>query len=473
MWRMSHALRANYAQQFLLPPSLEDWVPPEHPVRFVRDLVDSLELNELGFRESKGEEGRPHYATELLLKVWLYGWMERVRSSRGLEKACLRDVAFLWLMGNHHPDHNTLWRFFRDNRKALRKLFKRVVQVAAQAGLVGFALHALDGTKIVAASSMDTALHRKSLEEQLKTLEQRIEVQMQEVEKAEEQETGSYAMPASMRDAQARKAEIVKALAALDEAETGHLHPNEPEARVMKGRTQRTLSYNAQAVVDHDSDLIVAADVITDETDHAQLVPMVEQVAETLGRTAEQTCADTGYYGGEQIAQAEHRHLPVLVALQDESGTKGDFNKSHFHYEAEHDGYRCPRGELLPLERLLKPTTDKPYPIALYRCGNTQCPVRAQCTTDKHGRTIKRTPFEEALVRQAQKQQNPAMAILLSLRKEIVEHLFGIVKGIDGFRRFTVRGLEKVQAQWALICAAVNVRKLYAFWQKGQLTLGR
>src|SRR5262245_57472302 len=226
---MSRALHPNYAQQFLLPPSLEDWVPPEHPVRFVRDFVDSLDLPALGFQESEGEDGRPHYAQELLLKVWLYGWMERVRSSRGLERACLRDVAFLWLTGNLHPDHNTLWRFFRDHKEGLRKLFKRVLQVAAEAHLVGFALHALDGTKMTAASSMDTALHRKALEEQLNKLDTLVEAEMAGVEKAEAQEQASYAMPEQMRDAAARKEQIRKALAKLDEADTRHLHPKEPE----------------------------------------------------------------------------------------------------------------------------------------------------------------------------------------------------------------------------------------------------
>src|SRR4051812_19247961 len=166
--RVSHAIRPDRRQMFLLPPSLDEWVPAGHPARFVADLVDSLDLAALGFRQSLGEEGRPHYAPELLLCVWLYGWMERVRSSRALEKACVRDVAFLWLTSNEHPDHNTLWRFFRDNKQALRKLFKQTVQVAAKAGLVGFALHALDGTKIQAASSTDSALHRSTLQKQLK-----------------------------------------------------------------------------------------------------------------------------------------------------------------------------------------------------------------------------------------------------------------------------------------------------------------
>lgn len=264
---------------------------------------------------------------------------------------------------------------------------------------------------------------------------------------------------------------IRSALAELEATNTKHLHPTEPEARVMKSGTTQTLSYNAQAVVDHDSDMIIAAAVVTDAADNAQLVPMIEQVEETLGQTAEQTVADAGYYGGEQIAKAEKRHLPVIVALQEETGTKGEFNKSHFTYDAERRGYVCPRGGLLPLERLEGPIRTRSYPIQVYRCRNTNCPVRAQCSNDKRGRTIKRTPYEDAIMRQAQKQRNPAMKVLLSLRKEIVEHIFAIIKTIDGFRRFTVRGIEKASAQWALVCSALNMRKLYAFWLQGKLRL--
>jgi transposase len=469
---MSRAVRANYDQIFLLPRALDEWVPAEHPARFIRDFVDELPLETLGLRTFPGKEGRPHYAPDMLLKVWLYGWMTRVRSCRGLEKACFENMPFLWLTGNNHPDHNTLWRFFRDNKKALRKLFKLVVQVAVKNELVGFALHALDGTKIVAASSMEKALHRKSLEEELKKLDATIDEQMKQIEQSENTtSTPGFAMPWPLQNAQTRKEEIRKAMAELDAAEVNHLHADEPEARVMKTRGHQTLAYNAQAIVDHDSDMIVAADVVTQAHDNEQLVPMVEQVQETLGQTAEQTVADAGYYGGEQIATAEKRHLPVIVAIQEETGTKGEFNKSHFVYDMERRGYVCPRDELLPLEMKLKPTKETPYPLEIYRCHNQQCPVRMQCSADKKGRSIRRTPFEDALKRQAQKQSNPAMKILLSLRKEIVEHLFAIIKTIDGFRRFTVRGIENVNAQWALVCTAVNLRKMYAFWLQGRFVL--
>jgi transposase len=547
---MSRVLRPNYAQRFLLPPALDEWVAPTHPVRFVRDFVDALDLSELGIEEPEADEGRPPYAPDLLLKVWLFGYMERIRSTRGLEKACLQVMPFLWLTGNLHPDHNTLWRFFKKNRKALPKLFRQLVRTATKAGLVGFVLHALDGTKLTAASSTDEAVHRKALDERLKQLDELIATYMQEVNTQAEADKGkSYAMPAEMADdaarlakirallerrledredervlaeqdakqdkktngneppspppdtggggtapppaagnatesstkrvenplvveARALKRELEGQLAKLDEAGIEHLHEGEPEARMMKGRGTKALGYNAQIVVDHDSDLIVACEVTTEQNDLLQLVPMLEQVCETLGRVAEISVADTGYANGDQLKDAEMRAMNVLTPLREEPDAKGAFSKAYFHYDEARDVYVCPQGKTLVHVGSNKSHSTTQHPDAIYRCRDKTCPVRADCTKDPLGRKIRRTYGEEARERQAQKQLDPRTTVLLSLRKEIVEHLFGIVKGIDGFRRFTVRGLEKVRAQWALVCTAVNLRKLYASWRKGKLTFG-
>jgi transposase len=524
-----------------LPPALDEWVPADHPVRFVRDFVDTLDLAQFGIEESAGEEGRPAYAPDLLLKVWLFGYMERIRSTRGLEKACLQVMPFLWLTGNLHPDHNTLWRFFKKHRAALPKLFKQLVQTAAKAELLGFVLHALDGTKMAAVSSTDEALHRKGLQEKLKRIDEFITAYLKEVTTQSDDDKGTgYKMPAAMtnvatrqariralleqriedredkasrehasapqaavdetptgnkepprsgaaaqtpqpattdpvlHEAQTLKAEIKDDLGKLDEAGVNHLHEEEPEARMMKRRgATHALGYNAQIVVDHEHDLIVACAVVNEQTDLTQLVPMLERVQETFGEVARQTVADTGYANSDHLRGAEAKEWPVLVSLRDEPDAKGEYSKAYFRYDAESNVYVCPRGE-----RLLQIGTNKSHTTtlnadAIYRCKNTTCPARSECTTDPLGRKIRRQYGEDAREQQARKQENPQMRILLGLRKEIVEHLFGIVKTIDGFRRFTVRGLEKVEAQWALVCMAVNLRKLSAkaTWKAGKLVL--
>lgn len=467
---MSRARHADRSQVFLLPPSLDDWVEPDHPVRFVADLVASLDLPSLGFR-TPAAEGRRPYAAELLLGVWLFGWMERVRSSRALEKACLRDVAFRWLTGNQPPDHVTLWRFFDQNKARLKPLFRRVVRVAAEAGLVGFALHALDGTKLQAAGSTDTAWHKARLLERLAELGAWVEAEMARVERAEAAEAPGYRMPASLADAEARRAELRAALARVLEAETEHLQPGEPEARPMKLRGGGiALGYNAQAVVDDDSGLVVAAELVAEAHDHGQLGPRLGEVVETFGRAAELSVADAGYDDGASFADAEMRRIAVAVPLQAPS-EKGPYAKDMFRYDEARDAYVCPRGALLPLEALHRPTTGKPQPRALYRCRERACPARADCSTDPKGRAVRRLPFEPARARQAERNARPDERRAIELRKAIVEPAFAQIKHNDGFRRFTVRGLVGAGAQWALACLALNLRTLGEAWATGLLRL--
>ena len=464
---MGREIQRNEDQFFLLPPSLDEWVDRAHPVRFVAEFVAALDLRALGFRAAKETEepGRTPYASSMLLGVWLFGWMERVRSARALEKACVRDLAFLWLTGNHHPDHNTLWRFFRDHREALRRLFKQTVLLAVQARLVGFVEHALDGTKLKAASSTRSALHAKSLKEKLAKLDAIIDASLREMEAAEAAcEEPSYGMPEALCDAQERKRVIQEGLAKLAAAQTKHLHEDEPEARVVRAGKENALGYNAQIVVDGKSDLIVAQDVVNDETDCAQLVPMIEKVQETAGARADETMADSGYFSAAQLAEAERQSLGVLVKPKADKDEDSEFHKSRFHYDAQRDGYVCPRGEFLPLETLRRGGGALRNDTATYRCHNADCPVRAQCTDSKQGRIVTRGEHEETLQRARARFDDPATKVRYDRRAAMVEHHFAFAKTREGFTRFTVRGLAGVKAQWALLCAALNLRKLYRHW---------
>jgi transposase len=189
---MSREIRADFSRTYLMPPSLEDWVEADHPARFIRDVVSSLDLSGLGFKQPEATTGRPAYAVDLLLSVWLYGYLHRIRSTRDLERACREHISLLWLSGLHAPDHNTLWRFWRRNRRSLRGLFRQVVGVAYTSGLIGLAVHAVDGTKVRARCSKRSAWHKKELEELLGRLDASIDSAMAEVESREETESGEY-----------------------------------------------------------------------------------------------------------------------------------------------------------------------------------------------------------------------------------------------------------------------------------------
>ena len=312
---MSYEIRADYQQQYMFPPCLEDWVPDDHPVRMIRDYVDSLDLGCLGFKVRESGFGRPNYSADLLLKVWVYGYLEKIRSSRGLERACRNHIALVWLTGRHCPDHNTLWRFWRDNRRCLKQVFRQIVRVAMDADLIGLVVHVVDGTKIQSAGSDRSGMKRDNLERQLEELDAAIERIMREIESQEKEEEGDggYSLPERLQDAKERKQAIQKSLERLDEEGRDQCHTTDEEARLMKGEGFPQWSYNAQAVVDEASGLIVAEEVTNDETDCHHLVPMLEQVEGNLGRVAEENVADTGYRSQEQLSQARKKGYEVLV----------------------------------------------------------------------------------------------------------------------------------------------------------------
>jgi transposase len=466
---MSRPIHPTYQQSLLLPPCVEDWIGPTHPVRFVRDFVAKLDLRALGFRDSPSKEGRPHIAKEVLLGVWLYGWMDRIRTLRMLEKACLDNLAYIWISGNLQPDHNTLWRFFRDNKAALKRVFKQTVLVSMDTGLVGFALHAVDGTKIRAACSDETALHRERLKQALKDLDTQINATCEAIEQEAASQEPGYAMPEDMVDPQKRRDLIDKALAALQQQDLKHLHPQEPEARMMKTRQGKHMGYNAQIAVDRDSDLIVAGSVVQDENDSAQAMPVLDEVEQTTGQVAETTVMDGGYFSGEQLAQAHRKGRNVLMPVKSDASKAKGFSKAEFRYDPHKDVYICPRGQLLKRWRTEKPSKTERYERWWYRCTNRSCPVRGQCTNDKRGRTIKRTPYDDQVEEHRQGQNKPENRALMSQRKGIVEHVFGVIKANEGFWRFTARGLAGARAQWALACTAYNIRKLYGWWLAGAL----
>jgi transposase len=463
---MSYEKYANYDQQWLFPPSLEDLLPEGHPARMVREFVDALELERMGFRVRVSEDGRPNYSANLCLKLWLYGYMTRVRTTRPLERASKNDIGMLWLTGMNAPDHTTLWRFWRDNRKGIRKLLKQLLEMAVSLDMVGLVLHAVDGTKIFSQASEQEGLHREALEKKLKRLDESINEMMEETQQAAKHGS-EWQMPEPLRKRQQLREKIQEQLKQLNEKDRDHLQPNDEESRVMKSRSGKKFAYNAQVVVDQKSKLIVAADVVTAESDNYQLVPMLEQVEQNLGQVAENTDADAGYKAATQLAAAEQKGYSVLVNLADPKDAP--YHASRFIYDVETDQCICPRGERLPFETTKARDKVQPYDVRVYRCQKyEQCPVRWQCSSSKTGRIVQIHPDHGALVRQRAKLKDEQMRAILKQRGAIVEPVFGWFKEDMGFRRWTVRGLEKVQTQWLLLCTAMNLIRLQPVWAAGK-----
>jgi len=314
--------------------------------------------------------------------------MNRVRSTRGWERACLNDVGTLWLTGMNYPDHTTFWRCWDDNRQGLRKLFRQLLQIATSANLVGMVLHAVDGTKILSQASEQQAWHRSSLEAKLKRLDEAIDEIMKQTEQAESDNSGGCRLPEELQQRQKLREMVQKQLAELKDKDRDHLNPKDEEARVMKCGPRRKFAYNAQAVVDQQSKLIVGADVVTDESDNYQLMPMLEQVEENVEQVAEQTVADAGYFATTELAAAEEKNYPVLVNLPEsvQESEEKPYHASRFIYDAQKDQCVCPRGEVLPFDSMKARDKARPYDVRVYRCQSYEdCPVRWQCSSSKTG----------------------------------------------------------------------------------------
>lgn len=472
---MGYEIRADYTRQYLLPPSVENWVQEDHPARMIRDLVDALDLKGLGFCEPAAVMGRPPYSADLLLKVWLYGYTHKVRSTRGLERACRDHLGLIWLTGQNEPDHNTLWRFFRTNRVALRKMFKRVVQLAIRANLVGVVLHAIDGTKLAAQASREKVRSKKQLEGMLSRIDEAVEEVMREIEAAEAKGGSEYRLPPEWQETGRRREQIRELLQELEVSEREQIHELEREARMMKQRGGGIApGYNGQIAVDAASGLIVAQTLTQDESDNHQMVNVLDEVADTVGTVAEQTLVDGGYHSPQELRKAEERGYSVLVNNAEnrqpsEEAPDTDYHASRFRHDPQEDVCICPRGEKLGYEGIQLDRGGR-QEIRRYHCRvYKDCPVRWLCSKSKTGRRISITRDHAAVVAQREKQRDPVLRELLRRRKEIVEAPFGTIKQRDAFRRFSLFGLESCRAQWAMVCTAFNLLKLLPYWREGKL----
>jgi transposase len=462
---MPKAIAPDYGQQFIFPPALEDFVPASHPVRFLREFVDQLDLPILGLQAPENLEGRPGYAPSLLLKIWLYGYLHRIRSTRQLEAACADHLPLLWLTGLLKPDHNSLWRFWRDHKKTLRQIFKRTVHLAMEAGLVGLALQALDGTKIQAVASGRTGWTREQMEKLLEELDKEVEQTEKEVQQEGEPAQG-YLLPESLQKKESLREAVKNGLKTLEQSGRNYYHQHEPEAQRMQCDGKNRFGYNAQAVIDSQSGIALAAEVINQENDLGQLTSMTQAALENTGAKDKQptTVADSGYGAGADLQAAQAAGLQVLCYPQEGAPAQDKpYHARHFHYDAVADAVICPRGERLHFERQRK---TKGKSERVFRCRCAGCPVRTQCTREKRGRTFAVRAHTVAVQTMRERLADSAQKAQLKQRGLIVEKHFARVKEHAGFRRWTVRGPENARAQWNLLCSVLNLRILIQAWQK-------
>jgi hypothetical protein len=346
----------------------------------------------------------------------------------------------------------------------LRQIFQHSAQLALRVGAVGLVLQALDGTKIEACASGHSGWTQEYMEKLLAALDAALD--QTELALLQEQPAGDGSrLPAGLAQRQALREQVKAGLAQLAADGRKHYQPVEPEARRMKVGTSNRFAYNAQAVADSQEGVIVACEVGRQETDNGQLVPMIEQAQANLGGAAlaTTTVADTGYGAGADLQAAQEKQRPVLVPPAGKPAGENPYASQHFYYDAPARTVTCPQHHPLDHEGQMIKDGQR---VERYRCHCRDCPVRAHCTRDPKGRQIEIWPHRAVVQAMRARLQTPRGIAQYQQRNEIIERRFGQIKQHEGFRRWTVWGLEAVRTQWSLLCATLNLRILYKKWRQ-------
>ncbi len=460
---MNHRTGLDRSQTLMFPERLEDYIGPENPVRFLDAFVAQLDLAALGFaRTQVAATGRPPYDPAMLLKLYLYGYLHRIRSSRLLEAECQRNVEVIWLTGKQAPDHKTIADFRKDHAQPFRAVHRQFRLLCHQLNLFGAQLAGLDGTKLAAVNSKAANFNEKKLRELIQRAEAQLAEYIQALDAADTAEP--VAPPLSRTDLQAKIAALQEKrdwheelLSQLD-AEQKQISVTDPEARRMRTANGSVVGYNAQAAVDHKNKLIVAEDVTNEETDLRQLSGMAKQAQANLGVGKLEVVADTGYCTTAEVVQCEEQGITAYVPKADTSANtaQGLYGKSRFTYDPQKDVYVCPAGVELTYRFS---TAEKGRQVRYYRTRACKgCALQRQCTRNRGNRTITRE--QDEAVMEAMAARVAAHPEKLKLRKELCEHPFGTLKRFFGYTYFLVKGLVKVRGEWSLMTLAYNLKRV-------------
>lgn len=417
-------------QQMMFPPTLDDLIPRDHVCRVIDAFVAGLDFDALGFvRAEPAETGRPGYDPRDLLKLYLYGYLQQVRSSRRLEAECRRNVEVMWLLGRLVPDHKSIAEFRRLHRTAVAAAGAELVRLARSVGLVRGEWVAIDGSKFRAVSGARSVHERQAVERYLE--------QMEATDTEEEIEIDAAGVAAAL-------AELAK--------------HREPEAQFMRTSEGKRPAYNVQTAVDAEHGLIVAQTVTTEANDKRSLLPMAEAAKQAVGAPESlHIVSDTGYSNGEQLAQCEAAGIVPHVPAQRTSNCQGDgqlFDRSRFAYDEPSDSLCCPAGQKLERRGVQHDRKRVIYQAAKQAC--VHCRLKPQCTAAPR-RTVYRYFYDDALNRSQQR----ATAEAMRLRRCTAEYPFALLKrAIFGLPRFLLRGLAGAQTEISLGTMAYNLKRM-------------
>jgi transposase len=461
---MSYIEGASRGQRILFPEALDEYIGEDNAVRFIDAYVEGLGIEELGFKQTAPKEtGRPPYDPRDLLKLYIYGYLNRVRTSRMLERECGRNVELMWLMRKLGPDFKTIADFRRENRQCFRGVFRQFVMLCKEVGLLGGEVVAVDGSKFKAVNSGQKNFNAKKLEQRLKEIDHKVERYLDEMERADQQEKPAQRMTAAelkdkIEQLQERKGKYEELLEELKHSGEKQISLTDPDSRAMALTRKGEVSYNVQTAVDSRFHLIVAQEVTNEPLDNHQLFTIADQARQMLGQDQLQVVADMGYYNHQELKKCEEAGIITYVNQPrvSKNTARGLFGKEKFVYEPESDCYVCPNRERLTFRFESREARKKKFRY-YWTLACLNCPIKARCTSNKKFRRIKR--WEHEGVAERVQQRVSAHSTVMKLRKQLVEHPFGTIKFWNDQRHFLMRGLEKVKAEFSLSTLAYNIKR--------------
>jgi len=448
-------------QQMFLPPSIEEFVATDHPVRAYDAFVDALDWRSLGIEADPHQAGCPAYPPTIMLKILVYGYSYGIRSSRKIERALHENVSFMWLAGGLKPDFKTIARFRRRNRKALQQVLRDCARLCLKLDVIAGNTLFVDGSKFRANAGNNQSWTAEPCEEHLRQIDQRIEEILHECERVdtqEAQEPSLVHLQEELAQQRGRQERIATALQQLQQEDLARVNITDPDCAQMRGRQGSHAGYNSQIVVDEQHGLIVQADVVGDQNDRQQFAPQIAAAAETIGKTPDVAGADNGYYSGKELEEMTTVATQVLVPAREPVAPSEPFAKGHFTYVAQEDVYICPAGQRLAYRRTCDDRHWREYQLDGRTC--CACEHYQQCTRGRNGRKIVRYFNEDLRDRLRQQFALPASQEVYPRRKQTAELPFGHIKRNLGAGQFLLRGLSGVRAEMSLLASCFNMARL-------------
>jgi len=456
----------NKSQALLFPQRLDEYIAEDNPVRDIDAFVDGLDLQHLKFdRAIPKATGRPGYQPSTLLKLYVYGYMNRIRSSRRLEREAQRNVELMWLIGRLQPDFKTIADFRKDNRQAIQQACKEFVEICRKLDLFARSLIAIDGSKFKAVNSKQNNDTQASMKRRIARTEKHIAEYIAALDDIDRKEPDAeeHKEPQLKEKLDALKKhlkELKQRERQVKEHPDKQISETDPDSRLMKQSTVGSMvGYNVQIAVDTDSKLIVAHEVTNSPVDRSQLLPLARLAQATLNRRNLTVLADRGYYKGMDIKQCVDEGITTLVpkSLTSNNGARGLFPRSAFKYDARKDAYGCPAGQTLTRRHnsIEKGMSIDTYYVSAPICR--ACELKSKCTSSIH-RRLRRWEHEHVLEKMQKKLEKTPDA--MTIRASTVEHPFGSMKLWCGTRHFLMKRLRNVRTEMSLTVLAYNLRRM-------------